>query len=240
VQLEEVVRNPDDWPLLGECLREIEARYDRAAAVEGGVDLPHWRNLSELDLLDDRSRRQLVHRLRSELIYQVTEDVVRHSEAELEKWEVEQCPGTNMQEKVDRFAQFVEGRGEFPALVDLSDHKASFDALKKKLGGLIRESERVSRMDGKAEYVIRRMFELYLTSPAQLPNRVLASYARATDSSITKIRSWPPAVWKTKHADEENCRQLIRAIVDYIAGMTDRFALQEFDQMFSAYPRRHL
>jgi dGTP triphosphohydrolase len=32
----------------------------------------------------------------------------------------------------------------------------------------------------------------------------------------------------------------IRSTVDYIAGMTDRFAIREYDQLYSAYPRTEL
>jgi dGTP triphosphohydrolase len=35
-------------------------------------------------------------------------------------------------------------------------------------------------------------------------------------------------------------RAFVRAAIDHVAGMTDRFALREYDQLYSAYPREQL
>ncbi len=69
---------------------------------------------------------------------------------------------------------------------------------------------RVVRMAAKAERFITQIFEAYLKEPAQLP----------------------PSV---QHAAEE--RGLHRAITDYIAGMTDRYALEEWNRLFDPYTR---
>ncbi len=63
----------------------------------------------------------------------------------------------------------------------------------------------VMRMQLKAERVITALFEAYLSEPAQLPYEVQA-----------KLRERP----------------LERVICDYIAGMTDRYALQEYAKLF--------
>jgi dGTPase len=69
---------------------------------------------------------------------------------------------------------------------------------------------RVVRMAVKAERFITQLFETYVAEPDQLP----------------------PSV---QRAVEE--RGLYRAVTDYIAGMTDRFALTEWQRLFDPFTR---
>ena len=69
---------------------------------------------------------------------------------------------------------------------------------------------RVVRMAVKAERVITELFATYVKEPAQLP----------------------PSVQQA--ADERGLR---RAVTDYIAGMTDRYALQEWQRLFDPFSR---
>lgn len=70
---------------------------------------------------------------------------------------------------------------------------------------------RVIRMQKKAERVVTELFEAYVAEPAQLPLEVQARLEEGED--------------------------LYRVVCDYIAGMTDRFALQEYAKMFDPYER---
>ncbi|CAG0993004.1 MAG: deoxyguanosinetriphosphate triphosphohydrolase [Anaerolinea sp.] len=69
---------------------------------------------------------------------------------------------------------------------------------------------RVVRMSVKAKRFIREMFECYLNDPRQLPSEVQA-----------QIES----------------KGLHRVIADYIAGMTDRYALQEWERLYLPFTR---
>ncbi|MBI4787898.1 MAG: deoxyguanosinetriphosphate triphosphohydrolase [Chloroflexi bacterium] len=64
---------------------------------------------------------------------------------------------------------------------------------------------RVSRMAAKAEHVLEELFNAYMTNPRVLPKSV-----------------------RLRMKDEEQAR----VIADYIAGMTDRFALDEHQRLF--------
>ncbi|MGC8788152.1 MAG: deoxyguanosinetriphosphate triphosphohydrolase, partial [Anaerolineae bacterium] len=64
---------------------------------------------------------------------------------------------------------------------------------------------RVMRMQVKAQRLIRQLFEAYLNEPRQLPLEVQARFAT---------------------------EQPERVVCDYIAGMTDRFAIQEYRKLF--------
>jgi dGTPase len=66
---------------------------------------------------------------------------------------------------------------------------------------------RVVRMASKAQRVLQALFQAYVQEPAQLPGSVQVRLGEATDS-------------------------LERIVCDYIAGMTDRFALEEYARLF--------
>ncbi len=66
---------------------------------------------------------------------------------------------------------------------------------------------RVSRMTEKAGRVLARLFETYMAEPRQMPEHVLARVERGGEA-------------------------LARVVADYIAGMTDRFALDEYRKLF--------
>ena len=69
---------------------------------------------------------------------------------------------------------------------------------------------RVVRMTDKGKRFITELFRLYVAKPEQLP----------------------PQVRKRASGDG-----LHRAVCDYVAGMTDRFALDEYNRLFSPYER---
>ena len=69
---------------------------------------------------------------------------------------------------------------------------------------------KVDKMRVKAEIFITRLFETYLRFPNLLPPRYQARFDRSG---------------------------LQRVVCDYIAGMTDRFALDEYRRIFEPYER---
>jgi dGTPase len=71
---------------------------------------------------------------------------------------------------------------------------------------------RVVRMAQKAEHFITELFNAYLTEPEQLPKPAQARW-------------------------EENGDSVARVVCDYIAGMTDRYALQEYQKLFDPFTR---
>ncbi len=66
---------------------------------------------------------------------------------------------------------------------------------------------RVIRMTEKAGRVLHRLFEAYMSEPRQMPSHVLALH-------------------------ERDGEPIPRLVADYIAGMTDRFALDEYKKLF--------
>ena len=77
---------------------------------------------------------------------------------------------------------------------------------------------RVMRMATKAERVVKDMFHAYMEHPAMLPeggqHRIASAGAEGRDEG-----------------------KKARVIADYIAGMTDRYALEEYDRLFNVHAR---
>jgi dGTPase len=71
---------------------------------------------------------------------------------------------------------------------------------------------RVTRMTQKADRIMSALFEVYMQEPRQLPPHVLR-----------RVR--------------EDGETVPRVVADYIAGMTDRFALEEYKKLFDPYER---
>ncbi len=96
-------------------------------------------------------------------------------------------------------------------LVTLSPH---FDMKNRELKGFLRENMykhyRVERMADKANRILENLFSTYVSNPRILP---------------------PEVYEKAKQTDPE------RTICDYIAGMTDRFALEEYKKLFDPTER---
>ncbi len=89
-------------------------------------------------------------------------------------------------------------------------------ALKRFLHKHLYQHTRVHRMTAKAQRVVKALFEAFLSDPKLLPARALAEAERL------KARSGETG--------------LARAIADYVAGMTDRYAIDEHERLFD--PRR--
>ncbi len=92
---------------------------------------------------------------------------------------------------------------------NLVGFSATMQSLNRELKGFLLERlyrhHRVMRMQVKAQRMIRQLFEAYLSEPRQLPLEVQARFADEGPE---------------------------RVVCDYIAGMTDRFAIQEYQSLF--------
>ena len=90
----------------------------------------------------------------------------------------------------------------------------SMAALRQPLKAFLRQDlyhhYRVSRMSTKAKRFIAQLFAVYLKQPEQLPTAPRARLQR-----------------EDPH----------RVICDYIAGMTDRYCLEEYKKLFDPYER---
>jgi dGTPase len=100
-----------------------------------------------------------------------------------------------------------------PRLVEFSTEMGERHAeLKAFLTDRLYHHHRVTRMTQKADRIMSALFEVYMAEPRQLPPHI-------TDRVADERESMP------------------RVIADYVAGMTDRFALEEYKKLFDPYER---
>jgi len=96
-------------------------------------------------------------------------------------------------------------------VVALSDEaRARTRELKDYLFQRLYRHHRVMRMQTKAERIIRDLFDAYVSEPRQMPE---TTQARLKETSLHRV------------------------VCDYIAGMTDRFALREYAKLFDPRER---
>lgn len=113
------------------------------------------------------------------------------------------------------------------------------------LSNIILKSELAQKMDGKASYVIRRIFRAYLSNPQQLPDntmiRILQDYSPnsiAPNSRKERALQVSFARHKINEALKTDPKKIdaiiLRKICDHIAGMTDSYAIAQFRKLYGA------
>ena len=112
----------------------------------------------------------------------------------------------------DRLASVQEVRAHRERLITFSDGMlARRSPLKAFLWKRLYQHYRVIRMADKAKRFITELFQAYLKGPTQLPN-------------TTRLRL-------------ERGEEPARVVCDYLAGMTDRYCLEEYKKFFEPFER---
>lgn len=86
-------------------------------------------------------------------------------------------------------------------------------------------------MDGKGAYIIRRLFRAYLSNPTQLPDDEIIRFYDAihiTGKSLGQMRGEINEYRNT----EPRRNFLMRVIADYIGGMTDAYAYNQYNLLY--------
>lgn len=104
----------------------------------------------------------------------------------------------------------------------------------------IHHSRDVERMNAKGKYIIKKLFQAYYSHPQQLPDNIIIRYmvdigcysdlktANNEGTGTVRIKfedHFPNASLSDKIA-------LMRKICDHIAGMTDHFAIEEYENLY--------
>jgi dGTPase len=98
-----------------------------------------------------------------------------------------------------------------PVVAFSGEMRANDAALKRFLHERMYRHYRVNRMSQKARRVVRELFQLFASEPECLPGEWRAATGAAGDATTA------------------------RTVADYLAGMTDRFALDEHRRLFDTY-----
>jgi len=101
-------------------------------------------------------------------------------------------------------------------------------------------------MDGKSNYIMRQSIKAYLTNPQQLPDETIYSlyanlipgsdWERLNKQSFTEVIGYLRNSLNQDHSKStvDYRASLLRTICDYIAGMTDQYALQRYELLYGA------
>lgn len=118
------------------------------------------------------------------------------------------------------------------------------------LKNIVLNSQSAQMMDGKGNFIIRKLFEAYLTNPKQLPNKTihhlfsnLEYYDNSENNELRIKLSQIHEKTKENDIDEnlvkglnKNYREykviLIRTITDFISNMTDEFAIKQYNDLY--------
>ena len=103
----------------------------------------------------------------------------------------------------------------------------------------IHHSRNVERMNAKGRYIIRKLFQAYYSNPQQLPDSIIKRYmedigqysdASNVSSGIVRME-FENYVSSNKYSIKGKIA-LMRKICDHIAGMTDHYAMEEYEQLY--------
>jgi dGTPase len=119
--------------------------------------------------------------------------------------------------------------------------------IQKILKDRILNSQLAHSMDGKSAFILTKLISIYLDNPQQLPDATINTlYMRYLTPPVKKsllLNSHEQNIGyfrerlKADHSKHNTYRYrniLMRTICDFIAGMTDDFALKQYDKMYSS------
>lgn len=110
----------------------------------------------------------------------------------------------------------------------------------------ILNSHLAQAMDGKASYIIRNIIQAYLTNPKQLPDNTITTFLKSYFSqdvyeNLVRHKSNRLAtgvlrdeITKLNASEERYKTVLMRTITDFIAGMTDKFAISQYRMLYGS------
>ena len=117
---------------------------------------------------------------------------------------------------------------EYEGLTSLSDKMKYFDNdFQMYLKESVLSSYKVQSMDGKGGYIIRKLFEAYVSNPCQLPDHVINQFCY--DAKLESARVSRKNLMDMYY---DNRVVMYRSIADYIGGMTDNYAYIQFDLLY--------
>jgi len=114
---------------------------------------------------------------------------------------------------------------DYKKVVSFSDELTQIDSLFQYfLKTSVLSSYSAQAMDGKGEYIIRKLYSAFSNNPRQLPDTAIASFCEHIDIPFERA--------SFNNYIEDNKAILHRCIIDYIGGMTDRYAYDEYDRLY--------
>lgn len=120
-------------------------------------------------------------------------------------------------------------------------NKELVNRFKESLSTVVLYTYDVQRSDSKGKYIIKNLFEAYYTNPQQLPDSAIRKFRKDTgkfsdndyiDTGTMRSEFEDYINDFRMHDNIEEDLKLMRTICDYIAGMTDNFAISEYEKLY--------
>lgn len=113
----------------------------------------------------------------------------------------------------------------YKKVVSFSDDLMQIDnSFQKFLKTSVLSSYSAQAMDGKGEYIIRKLYSAFSNNPSQLPDSAIDSFCEQIEVPFQRATF--------NNYVEDNKAILHRCIIDYIGGMTDRYAYDEYNRLY--------
>jgi deoxyguanosinetriphosphate triphosphohydrolase, putative len=122
-----------------------------------------------------------------------------------------------------------------------SEFEENDKIIKKFLMNRIINSRFAQVMDGKGTFILRRLVNAYLNTPSQLPDKTI-SHLFINLGEIDKKSAFDPKnagelrnkleQHHTRYFESSYQNILVRTIIDYIAGMTDEYAIVQYEKLY--------
>lgn len=132
---------------------------------------------------------------------------------------------------------FIEKKSQIPisdakALVAFSEDFSEADKnFHNFLKSSILNSYGAQSMDGKGAYIVRRLFQAYMSNPTQLPDDVICRFYNAIHIIGKDMGKMRGEMNMYRNTDLRK-NHLMRVIADYIASMTDSYAYNQYDLLY--------
>lgn len=138
---------------------------------------------------------------------------------------------------IDSKEVFISKKATIPfsesrQLVGFSDEfKAIDEEFQNFLKNEVLNSHSAQSMDGKGAYIIRRLFDAYLSNPIQLPDHVFSQFYKSIGVDTLGKGEMRGQINEYRNTDRRR-NYLMRAIADYIGALTDSSAYAQFDELY--------
>jgi len=123
--------------------------------------------------------------------------------------------------QIDSLKKVQEFDGQ---IVQFDKFEKDFDNLKDLLYRFVYKSPTAQQMDTKARYIVEKLYNSFINNSEQLPHQTRELFEKAKNGDFEKLDRRDSGYRLTPE----------RVICNYIAGMTDVYALENYKRMFSA------
>ncbi len=233
--LEDAVRG-DALPIGSICYLITEA----FGSILSTTDKKVINSIQSLQSLDRKSLADLSHIVVNTLITNLVETSTEKLHV-LEEKMAEKYPNKSIEEKA-RILFLNKNCLEKVSMkesITLSE-EIKTSVFKETIRSYVHHSKDVERMNAKGQYIIKKLFEAYNSHPQQLPDGVILHFMVDIGKyeTIEKARLNGMGIIRTEFGKMmENPKtvyrcQLMRRICDHIACMTDRYAIEEYNNLY--------